>query len=202
MGDYTTLRVTRSAAVPEVEVVSLNRPDALNAMSVRMIDELLRYFQTRVEDSLSVAPPSERFVPRVIVLRGEGRAFCAGLDLVSGAAVNGSASAGFGGGNAAASFIVQRKISEIVVRMRRCPQPIISLLQGATCGGGFALALASDARIVSRTFKGNTAMSVIGLSSCDIGISYLLPRVIGLTRASELMLTGVREPRRRGAVGN
>ena len=74
--------------------------------------------------------------------------------------------------------------------MRRCPQPIISLVQGAACGGGFAFALASDIRIAGESARMNAAFIRLGLSACDMGVSYFLPRLVGVSLASELMLTG------------
>jgi len=74
--------------------------------------------------------------------------------------------------------------------MRRCPQPIISLVQGAACGGGFSLALASDVRILANTARMNAAYIKIGLTGCDMGSSYFLPRLVGVSLASELLLTG------------
>jgi enoyl-CoA hydratase/carnithine racemase len=74
--------------------------------------------------------------------------------------------------------------------MRRCPQPIISLVHGPACGGGFAIALASDVRIAGSSARMNAAFIRIGLSACDIGVSYFLPRLVGVSVASELMLTG------------
>ena len=74
--------------------------------------------------------------------------------------------------------------------MRRCPQPIIALVQGAACGGGFSLALAADIRIAGESAKMNAAYIKIGLSGCDMASSYLLPRLVGLSVASELLLTG------------
>ena len=74
--------------------------------------------------------------------------------------------------------------------MRRCPQPIISLIQGPACGGGFAFVLASDVRIAAENARMNAAFIRIGLSACDMGTSYFLPRLVGTSLASELMLTG------------
>jgi enoyl-CoA hydratase len=85
---------------------------------------------------------------------------------------------------------LQRRISEIIIRMRRAPQPIVSLVQGPACGGGFALALASDIRIAGESMKMNAAFIRIGLSACDVGVSYFLPRLVGVSIASELMMTG------------
>src|SRR5579864_3847330 len=77
-----------------------------------------------------------------------------------------------------------------IVVLRRCGQPIIALVQGPACGGGFALALASDIRIAGQSARMNAAFIRIGLSACDIGVSYFLPRLVGVSVASELMLTG------------
>jgi enoyl-CoA hydratase len=84
----------------------------------------------------------------------------------------------------------QRRISEIVIAMRRCPQPIIACVDGAASGGGFALALASDVRIATPHTRMNAAFIRIGLSACDIGVSYFLPRMVGSSIAAEYMLTG------------
>jgi enoyl-CoA hydratase/carnithine racemase len=74
--------------------------------------------------------------------------------------------------------------------MRRCPQPIVALVQGAASGGGFALALAADIRIAARSARMNCAFIRLGLGGCDIGTSYFLPRLVGVSVASELILTG------------
>jgi enoyl-CoA hydratase len=168
--DYQTLAIRKDAAV---DWVTLNRPESLNALDRRMVDELLDYFGALYWDK-SV---------RVVVIRGAGRAYCAGLDL--------KARDSDAGPNSPANGLTrQRQISEIVMRMRRCPQPIISLVHGPACGGGFALALASDIRIAGASARMNAAFIRIGLSACDIGVSYFLPRLVGVSVASELMLTG------------
>lgn len=74
--------------------------------------------------------------------------------------------------------------------MRRCPEPIISMIQGSACGGGFAFALASDVRIAADRAKMNATFIKLGLSACDMDTSYFLPRLVGTSIASELMLTG------------
>ena len=79
---------------------------------------------------------------------------------------------------------------QIILAMRRCPQPIIALISGAACGGGFSLALASDIRIADSTAKMNCAYIRIGLGGCDMGSSYFLPRLVGASLAAELILTG------------
>jgi enoyl-CoA hydratase len=84
----------------------------------------------------------------------------------------------------------QRTISELVLMMRRAPQPIIAAVHGAACGGGFALALGSDVRLAGESARMNAAFIRIGLSACDVGVSYFLPRMLGASIAAELLLTG------------
>jgi enoyl-CoA hydratase/carnithine racemase len=156
----------------EVLWVTMNRPDSLNALNRGMVEELRELFTGLYW----------RHEIRVVVLRGAGANFCAGLDLKE---PRGNEPRGVGAG-----LISQRKISEIVIAMRRCPQPIIALIDGAAAGGGFALALASDIRIATPTLKMNAAFIKIGLSACDIGVSYFLPRMVGASVAAEVMLTG------------
>jgi enoyl-CoA hydratase/carnithine racemase len=152
--------------------VTLNRPESLNALNPLMVDELRELFTGLY---------SRRDV-RVVVLQGAGRAFCAGLDL--------KARAEGGYANVADHLDGQRRISEIVIAMRRCPQPIIALVNGAASGGGFALALASDVRIATPSARMNAAFIRVGLSACDVGVSYFLPRMVGVSVAAEYMLTG------------
>lgn len=167
---YRTFTIERRGAA---EWVTLNRPDRLNAIDTTMTAELSDYFGALCEN---------REV-RVVVLRGAGRAFCAGMDLKEHA--DGVPSPPFGRGLAQ-----QGTMSEIYMKMRRCPQPIITLVHGAASGGGFAFALASDIRIAGESARMNAAFIRIGLSACDMGTSYFLPRLVGVSVASELMLTG------------
>jgi enoyl-CoA hydratase/carnithine racemase len=78
-----------------------------------------------------------------------------------------------------------------MVAMRRCPQPIVALLHGAAVGGGFVIALASDIRIAAPDTRMNAAFIKVGLGGCDVGVSYLLPRLVGASVSSELLLTGL-----------
>src|SRR5207245_4856653 len=84
----------------------------------------------------------------------------------------------------------QRRMADMVMRMRRCPQPTVAMIQGAAAGGGFALALAADIRIATKSARMNCAFIKLGLGGCDIGTSYFLPRLVGVSVASELILTG------------
>ena len=172
---FETRAITVEADGP-VDRVTLNRPDRLNALDPVMIDELQRYFL-----HLYTAPET-----RIVVMKGAGRGFCAGLDLKNERQQNESVA----NTGPAAGLRAQRAISEIVMRMRRCPQPIVSLIHGPACGGGFALALASDVRIAGKSARMNAAFIRLGLGGCDIGVSYFLPRLVGVSVASELLLTG------------
>lgn len=167
---YRTLTIEKRGAA---DWLTLDRPDALNAISTEMVGELSDYFGRLYHDD-SV---------RVVVMRGAGRAFCAGLDIKE--ARSEDRAPPFSGG-----FRFQGFLADVYVRMRRCPQPIVTLVHGAACGGGFAYALASDIRLAGESARMNAAFIRLGLSACDMGVSYFLPRLVGTALASELMLTG------------
>lgn len=168
---YDTITVENRGPV---DWLTLNRPEAMNAISLEMVRELNDYFGRLYNDG-SV---------RIVVMRGAGRAFCAGLDIKERSEDERTAMP-FGGG-----FGFQGYLADVYVKMRRCPQPIIALVHGPACGGGFAFALASDIRIAGESARMNAAFIRLGLSSCDMGVSYFLPRLVGVSVASELMLTG------------
>jgi len=171
MSTYETIKV--EIREDGVHWLSLNRPDVLNAINHKMALELSDYFGNLFHDRSC----------RVVVMRGEGKAFCAGLDIKDHSTQNSEPP--FGGG-----FGFQGLLASVYVKMRRCPQPIISLIHGAACGGGFSFALASDVRLGGESLKMNAAFIKLGLSACDMGLSYFLPRLVGVSIASELMLTG------------
>ena len=166
---YQTLHIERRDAF---EVLTLDRPSALNALDPVMVRELTDYF-TALHDRLDV---------RVVLMRANGRAFCAGLDLKAWALA--------GEGGVHLSLDVQRRIARVIKLMRSCPQPVIGLGHGPACGGGFSLLLACDVRIGTPSLRMNAAYIKIGLGGADIGSSYLLPRLVGLSVAAELLLTG------------
>jgi enoyl-CoA hydratase/carnithine racemase len=169
MSEYETIIVEKRG---QVDWLTLNRPDALNTLSLTLVDELGAYFEA-LRDDLSV---------RIVVLKANGRAFCAGADLTG---------EGFDEGFTPPNvYKLQKRIGNIYRAMRGCPQPIIALVQGAACGGGFSLALASDIRIAGESAKMNAAYIRAGFSACDMGCSYFLPRMVGSSVASELMMTG------------
>lgn len=157
----------------EVETVTLNRPERLNAMDEALILALQDYFRA-LHDRSDV---------RVVILKAAGRAFCAGLDL--GAWRNDADE-----GPVHRAWRTQRAIATVMQLMRSCPQPIIALAQGAACGGGLSLLLSSDIRFCTPDFRMNAAYIKIGLGGCDMGSSYFLPRLVGSSLASEMILTG------------
>src|SRR5438034_6628741 len=163
---FETLRVEREG---HLTWLTLDRPASLNAMNAALVSELRAFFWGLVEDAET----------RVVVMRGAGRAFCAGLDLKAHAAEQGGGRASVPDGLRA-----QRTISEIVMLMRRAPQPSIAAVHGAACGGGFALALAADVRIAGESARMNAAFIRLGLSACDVGVSYFLPRLVGASFAA------------------
>jgi enoyl-CoA hydratase/carnithine racemase len=165
---YETIAIERRGGAAWL---TLNRPDALNSINHQMVGELADFFGRLAHDAST----------RVVVMQGAGRAFCAGLDIKAHA----SETAPFAGG-----FGFQGWLADVYVKMRRCPQPIVALIHGAACGGGFAFALASDIRIAATSARMNAAFIKLGLSSCDMGTSYFLPRLVGASLAAELMMTG------------
>ena len=168
---YAAFETLSVRAVGGIHHLTLNRPERLNSISARMAHELTEYFGLLQLDH----------AVRVVVLRGAGRHFCAGLDLTEAADI---------ASGVASAMRTQQLYSGIIQHMRRCPQPIIALVQGAASGGGFALALASDVRFSSDDARMNVAMAKVGLTGCDMGISYFLPRAIGTSNAAELMMGG------------
>lgn len=166
---YEHLRVEEKNGVINAR---LDRPARLNALNPKLLEELCDFFNSLYW----------RRDVRVVILSGAGDNFCAGLDLKE--------PLGFPDPSTGNALTKQRRVSEIVIAMRRCPQPIIALIQGAASGGGFAIALASDVRIATPDARMNVAFVRIGLSGCDMGVSYFLPRMVGSSVAAELALTG------------
>lgn len=170
----TTVRHERPA--DGVVLLTLDRPERLNAMNFELVSDL--------HDALDEVAADRSC--RVVVLTGAGRGFCAGLDLKG----TGTAPGAAGLGQVQGGLVGQQHIARLVPHLRSLPQPVIAAVNGPAAGGGLALALASDIRVAAASARFNVAFVRIGLSGCDIGVSYLLPRLIGAARAFELMLTG------------
>lgn len=159
-----------------VVLLTLNRPDKLNAMDVGLVSDLHAALDEAGADRSC----------RAIVLTGAGRGFCAGLDLAG----YGAAPDAEDRGPVGAGFATQQHIAALIPHLRSLHQPVIAAVNGPAAGGGLALALGADVRIAAASARFNVAFARIGLSGCDIGVSWLLPRLIGASRAWELMLTG------------
>ncbi|HEX6424812.1 MAG TPA: enoyl-CoA hydratase-related protein [Acidimicrobiales bacterium] len=162
--------------VPHVAVVTLNRPDRLNALSIDLALAL----------DAALARVAEENDTWVVVLTGAGRGFCAGLDLKDFGVLPGIDGLSVG-------RIAQRSMraySRIVLTMRRMPQPVVAAVNGPAYGGGMCLALAADLRIAARPAVFNATGIVNGLTSTEMAAGWLLPRLIGASRANDLLLTG------------
>jgi enoyl-CoA hydratase len=161
-----------------VRVVTLNRPDRLNAMTAELCEALHEELRAIAADRSC----------RAVVLTGAGRGFCAGLDLEG----YGRAPDNDGSDDARGRLANQEHMSRLILRLRATPQPVIAAVNGPAAGFGLALALGSDIRYAARTAVFRVAFLNIGVSNCDMAVSWLLPRLIGGSRSHELMLTGRR----------
>jgi enoyl-CoA hydratase len=163
---------------PGIALVTLSRPEALNTLNAELVAELDAVLD-RVAHDESV---------RVVILTGEGRAFCAGLDLHGyddGERVTRH-------GRALGQLTLQREIAGLTQRLHDLPQPVIAAVNGPAAGGGLALVCASDVRVAAEPAIFAVSFIRAGYSACDLGVSWLLPRIVGAGRAHELMLTGRR----------
>ncbi len=153
--------------------LTLNRPDRLNALTFEIYDELRRTFE-----ALDTSPGV-----RAIVITGAGKAFCSGGDVheIIGALV---------GRDYRGMLDFTRMTSALVLAIRRCRRPVVAALNGTVAGAGAVIALAADIRIAARSASIAFLFPKVGLSGADMGAAWLLPRIVGLGRASELLMTG------------
>lgn len=160
-------------AATQVATITLNRPDRLNALTFEVYAELRDTFK-----ALDTQPGV-----RAIVLTGSGRGFCSGGDVedIIGALF---------GRDAKGLLEFTRMTCDVVLNMRRCRRPIVAALNGTVAGAGAVLAAASDFRIASDTAKIAFLFVKVGLSGADMGVSWLLPRIVGSGHAAELLMTG------------
>jgi enoyl-CoA hydratase/carnithine racemase len=170
--------VQRTEPRPGVVQLTLSRPEKLNALTAPLVTQLRDHL-----DAVAAEPAC-----RLVILTGAGRGFCAGLDLAGFGSLPGTE----GFGPVHTTWAVQRSIAGLVQQLRRLPQPVIASVNGPAAGGGLALVCASDIRIAAATAIFSTSFIRIGVSGCDIGTSWLLPRLVGAARAHELMLTSRR----------
>lgn len=165
MPDETVLVELDSEA--GVGTVTLNRPDALNALTVPMKQELLAAFR-RLERETAI---------RAVILTGAGRAFCAGQDLRE----------RLEPGAAPLGVEVRERYNPIIRAMRGLPKPIVGAINGVAAGAGASLAMACDIRIASEAASFALAFGRVGLVP-DSGATWFLPRIVGAARAAELAL--------------
>lgn len=157
----------------EVAILTLNRPERLNALTWELMAALHeRLDEIRADQSI-----------RLLVVTGAGRGFCSGLDIMRGDPL---------GGDDSILTVLERQelVANLAIKLRKLPIPVIAAVNGPATGAGFALALAADIRICSEAAVFSAAFVRIGISACDVGVSYMLPRIIGQGVASEIMLTG------------
>src|ERR687897_2758603 len=156
-----------------VATITLNRPERLNALTFEVYRELTDTFAA-LRDESDV---------RVVVITGAGRAFCSGGDVhdIIGELFS---------RNMEGLLEFTRMTCELIQNIRSLPKPVIASLNGTTAGAGACIALASDIRIASEEAKIAFLFVKVGLSGADMGAAYLLPRVVGLAKATELLYTG------------
>ena len=174
--EFKTIKFTE----PEsgVGLITLNRPDRLNALSLDMLEDLEALFKEL----------SDQGEVRVIVITGEGRGFCSGADLKDSRARREVST--LIKDPATHLVAIQKKYSALITDMRRLPQPIISAVNGPAAGGGMCIVLASDVVIAGPHATFIPSFINIGLTGGELGTTYFLPRVVGIPRASEILLTG------------
>ncbi|PQP50933.1 enoyl-CoA hydratase/isomerase family protein [Mycolicibacterium austroafricanum] len=169
----SVVEVTRPR--PEITVVTLNRPDKLNALSYELVETL--------HDALDAVAADNTC--RVVVLTGAGRGFCSGLDL---SAPNPEET---GGGTEfpRSGMRWQERIADLTAKLHRLRQPAIAAVNGVAYGGGLGIAAACDIRVASPSARFCTQFIKLGLGGCDIGVSYTLPRILGAGPAFDMILT-------------
>lgn len=161
---------------PHITCIRLNRPDKLNAMNAALMEDLWRAIQTIGDDNHC----------RAVILTGAGRGFCSGLDLDDAGIVPNI-------DGLTIPRIAMRAIehfSRVVPAMRAMPQPVIAAVNGVAYGGGMCLAMGADIRLATHQTVFNSTGIVNGLTSTELGVSWLLPRLIGAARSNEILLTG------------
>lgn len=167
-----TITFARQGAVG---LLRLNRPECLNAVNHVMRDELTAFWQERCRDEETKA----------IVVLGAGRGFCSGLDISDPVLMGPEVTR-----EPAEVWKAQRSFSELILLMRRCPQPLVGAIQGAAVGAGFAFAMACDVRLATAKARFQAAYINLGLGGADMGSSWLLPRAVGAGNAARYLLTG------------
>jgi enoyl-CoA hydratase len=160
----------------QVTLVTLNRPERMNAMAFDVMIPLREALEAVSRDNDT----------RVVVVTGAGMGFCSGADLEDSGVVPHVE-------GLTPTTIAQRALEildDVILTVRAIHQPVIAAINGPAIGGGFCLSMACDIRIAAEDAYFRAAGINNGLTSAELGLSYLLPRAIGSSRASEIMLTG------------
>jgi enoyl-CoA hydratase/carnithine racemase len=157
-----------------VATLTFDRPDRLNALTIDVYADLRDFF-TEVEHRDDVG---------VVVVRGEGKGFCSGGDVedIIGRLLD--------GGDQRDVLEFTRMTGSVVQRMRECPKPIIASLNGVAAGAGAVIALAADFRLLARSASFRFLFAAVGLAGADMGCAWLLPRIVGAGRATEILMLG------------
>jgi enoyl-CoA hydratase/carnithine racemase len=168
--DWKNFRVERAGGIA---TLTFDRPDKLNALTFEAYADL--------RDLLAELP--HRGDTRVLVLRGEGRSFCSGGDVneIIGATLEMRPDE---------LLAFTRMTGDVVKAMRECPVPIVAAVHGTAAGAGSVIALAADFRVVARSARFAFLFTKVGLAGADMGAAYLLPRLVGLGRATQLLMLG------------
>jgi enoyl-CoA hydratase len=161
---------------PQVSLVTLNRPERMNAMAFDVMIPLREALEALSRDNDT----------RVVVLTGAGTGFCSGADLED----SGRVPHIDGLTRTTIALRSMELLDDVILALRKMHQPVIAAINGAAIGGGFCLALAADMRVAAESAYFRAAGINNGLTSSELGISYLLPRAVGSSRAFEYMLTG------------
>jgi enoyl-CoA hydratase len=159
-----------------VSVCTLNKPERLNSMSFPLVHDLYEALAAIAEDNDCW----------VVVLTGAGRGFCSGLDLHDRGVPPNSHDLGF----SRLAMKSMAYMSDVVPAMRGIPQPIIAAINGPAYGGGMCITLGADLRYAAVSAQFCSAGIINGLTSSELGATYLLPRAVGTSNAAELLLTG------------
>ena len=162
--------------VPEVAVVTLNRPERMNAMAYDVMVPLREALTSLGADN----------AVRAVVVTGAGSGFCSGADQESAGVPPGVA----GVTRPTYALRAMEALEDVVLTIRRLHQPVIAAINGAAIGGGLCLALACDLRLAAPAAYFRAAGINNGLTASELGLSFLLPRAVGSTRAADIMLTG------------
>lgn len=177
---WGTVTLETSEAFPEIGLLTLNRPEKLNAINPAMMQDLHGCL-----DFLNHA-----FDCRVVVMRGAGRLFCSGADLTTSPEAEQPLDWARFPDKVKTFWQMQHELSSAVAGLRRIPQPIIAAVHRAAVGAGMAFANASDIVVASKGTRFINAFIKIGVSGADCGSSYFLPRLLGFHRSAELLYSG------------